>query len=117
MRKQLDATTVVPRRPAVACLAGLPSPSVLESWPAAFDNQAVGYAVVQVAGAVCGALLASAIDIGYSYGSWGVNHTGPGCGPVDVEAIHYVAIFVWEFLGTFVLVHRTAASPAARSAC
>lgn len=77
----------------------------------------MGYAVVQIAGAVCGALLASAIDIGYSYGSWGVNHTGPGCGPVDVEAIHYVAIFVWEFLGTFVLVHRAAASPAARSAC
>ena len=73
----------------------------------------MGYAVVQVAGAVCGALLASAIDIGYSYGSCGVNHTGPGCGPVDVEAIHYVAIFVWEFLGTFILVRP--ACPGARA--
>ena len=75
--------------------------------------QAAAYAVVQIAGAVCGALLASVIDIGYSYSSWGVNHTGPGCGPVDVEPIHYVAIFVWEFLGTFVLVHRAARPPPA----
>ena len=77
--------------------------------------QAAAYAVVQIAGAVCGALLASVIDIGYSYSSWGVNHTGPGCGPVDVEPIHYVAIFVWEFLGTFVLVHRAARPPARRT--
>ena len=67
--------------------------------------KAAGFAVVQVSGAACGALVASVIDIGYTYGSWDVNHAGPGCGPVEVDARHHAPIFVWEFLGTFVLVH------------
>lgn len=70
--------------------------------------KAAGFAVVQVSGAACGALVASVIDIGYSYGSWDVNHAGPGCGPVEVDAKHYAPIFVWEFLGTFILVSRPA---------
>lgn len=74
--------------------------------------KAAGFAVVQIAGAACGALLASVIDIGYEYGSWDVSHTGPGCGPVDVETYHYAAIFVWEYLGTFVLVQPTYSPPA-----
>ena len=68
-------------------------------WP-----KAAGYVVAEVSGAVCGALVGWVIDIGYSYDSWGVDHTGPGCGPVDVNETHYAPIFVWELLGTFVLV-------------
>ena len=75
--------------------------------------KAAGFAVVQVSGAACGALVASVIDIGYTYGSWDVNHAGPGCGPVEVDAKHYAPIFVWEFLGTFILVRP--ACPGARA--
>ena len=75
--------------------------------------KAAGFVVVQVSGAACGALVASVIDIGYSYGSWDVNHAGPGCGPVEVDTKHYAPIFVWEFLGTFVLVRP--ACPGARA--
>ena len=79
--------------------------------------KAAGFAVVQVSGAACGALVASVIDIGYTYGSWDVNHAGPGCGPVEVDARHYAPIFAWEFLGTFVLVHPSRPPRSKRAEC
>jgi len=61
------------------------------------------YSCVELLGAVFGALLGALADPDAPVLSWSTESTGPGCVPDSIEPSQYAAIFVWEFLGTFML--------------
>lgn len=60
------------------------------------------YSVVELLGAVFGALLGALADPEAADISWSIDSALPGCVP-EIPSSHYSAVFVWEFIGTFML--------------
>lgn len=83
----------------------------------------LAYCAAQLAGAFIGALIGAAAMPCSEYeaaagtcgaGSWGTSNIGPGCVPVGAAVAPLGSIFIWEFVGTFVLVATVLATAVAK---
>eukprot|EP00900_Chrysochromulina_parva_P006843 jgi/Chrpa1/1615/Chrysochromulina_OHIO_Genome00010725-RA len=80
--------------------------------------KAVLYGVVQVLGALCGAILAGVVDLDdnldpVGFGHWGGENTEPGCHRALPNKARG-AVFVLESLGTYLLVSTVCATAVAK---